>query len=121
MHMANSSENSHLFISNGFKNSNSAKIRSVSKPINICSKSKSTSCMQEYSILCNNFDPNKCSPPNKWNERLLYRLNTLDNHLSFNKRTSASPIYDSKYLVGAEELCNKSSIWVNSWQDTIVE
>ena len=35
----------------------------------------------EYELKLNCFDPNKCSPPNSWNSRLMIRLGNHDNNL----------------------------------------
>jgi|TARA_B110000495_G_C22465349_1_gene289157 hypothetical protein len=35
--------------------------------------------LTEYSLKQNFFDPNKASPPNSWNSRLLSRLENYDN------------------------------------------
>lgn len=44
-----------------------------SMPIKIYTKNKRFD-NDEYGLKQNFFDPNKCSPPNNWNERLINRV-----------------------------------------------
>lgn len=44
---------------------------------------KNCKIMDEYSLKLNFFDPNKSSPPNSWNDRLLQRIGSKKNfHLN---------------------------------------
>lgn len=47
-----------------------------SNPINIPVHDKSQNCV-EYNLKKNYFDPNKFSPPNPWNVRLLSRIGSF--------------------------------------------
>ena len=50
----------------------------TSKPINIPNKNMNR---DEYSLKLNIIDPNKCSPPSSWNNRLINRINNYEiNH-----------------------------------------
>ena len=48
---------------------------SISKPINIPKIHKNN---DEYSLKLNIIDPNKCSPPSSWNNRLIKRINDFE-------------------------------------------
>ena len=54
----------------------SVKLPSISRslPILIKPTTQNKTSEKEYDLLCNNFDPNKCSPPDEWSQRLLKRL-----------------------------------------------
>ena len=48
----------------------------TSKPIDIPNKN-----IDEYSLKLNIIDPNKCSPPSSWNNRLINRIHNYEiNH-----------------------------------------
>lgn len=57
-----------------FRNKQQQKsLNDISKAIDI--PSKNILC-KEYSLTKNFFDPNECSPPNNWNNRLIKRMNS---------------------------------------------
>ena len=61
---------------------------SHSLPILIKSKNINKISEIEYDLICNNFDPNKCSPPDEWSERLLKRLGFEKHYNSSLRRAS---------------------------------
>ena len=66
---------------------------SRSLPILIESTTPNTKFEKEYDLLCSNFDPNKCSPPDEWSQRLLKRLTGENN---YNKSLRRPTTYRNK-------------------------
>ena len=74
----------------------SVKLPSISLSLPILIKQTSTqntNCVEEYDLICSNFDPNKCSPPDEWSQRLLKRLG---NHNDYNNSLRRVTTYRNK-------------------------
>ena len=57
---------------------------SISIPINN-KNNNCTNIVDEYSLNCNNFNPNKMSPPDVWKNRLQYRVDNYSISKPFNE------------------------------------
>lgn len=73
----------------------SVKLPSISRtlPILIIPSKTNNILENEYDLISSNFDPNKCSPPDEWSERLLKRLGG-EKH--YNNSFKRSTTYRSK-------------------------
>ena len=60
----------------------------ISIPISIPKNNSYSNLIQceEYSLTCNNFNPNKMSPPDHWKERLQKRLINYNCVTGFNEK-----------------------------------
>ena len=63
--------------------SNKHSCNSRSLPMLIKPTSTKQTIFKEYGLVCNNFDPNKSSPPDEWSQRLLQRLGTHNNSFKY--------------------------------------
>ena len=60
--------------------------KSISISIPISNKDNNyTNIVDEYSLNCNNFNPNKMSPPDVWKNRLQYRVDNYSISKHFNE------------------------------------